>query len=148
MAGLDGIKKKIDPGEPHDMDLFELSKEEAEGHQDRAGQPGEGPGELSRRTTTSCCAGDVFTKDLVETWIDYKRNKENDAIRLRPHPYEYFLYYDCLRGEGPANKPLIITLFSQMEHDVAMGPVPLTMKMSHIIYGLISIDIWTMVYQS
>ena len=38
--------------------------------------------------------GDVFTKDLIETWIEYKRKKENDPVRLRPHPYEYVLYYD------------------------------------------------------
>jgi glutamine synthetase len=38
--------------------------------------------------------GDVFTKDVIETWVEYKRSKEVDAIRLRPHPYEFSLYYD------------------------------------------------------
>ncbi|HEY3419770.1 MAG TPA: type I glutamate--ammonia ligase [Methanomassiliicoccales archaeon] len=94
MAGLDGIKRKIDPGEPHDMDLFELSKEEAKGIKTV-------PGSLEMALNNLeadhdfLLRGDVFTKDMVETWLDYKRTKENDAIRLRPHPYEYFLYYDC-----------------------------------------------------
>jgi glutamine synthetase len=94
MAGLDGIKRKIHPGEPYDMDLFELSAEEA-------AKIKQVPGSLEKSLEALECdhdfllAGDVFTKNLVETWIDYKRIKENDAIRLRPHPWEFFLYYDC-----------------------------------------------------
>ncbi|MEI6796741.1 MAG: type I glutamate--ammonia ligase [Methanomassiliicoccales archaeon] len=94
MAGLDGIKKKMDPGEPHDMDMFELSKEELKeiktvpGSLEVALNALEADHEFLTR-------GDVFTENLVETWIDYKRRKENDMIRLRPHPYEFHLYYDC-----------------------------------------------------
>lgn len=94
MAGLDGVKKKIHPGEPHDMDLFELSKEELKNIKTV-------PGSLEKvlenleSDQDYLLQGGVFTKDLLETWIDYKRHKENDAIRLRPHPYEYFLYYDA-----------------------------------------------------
>jgi len=94
LAGLDGIKKKIHPGEPHDMDLFELSAAEA-------AKIKQVPGSLERSLEALesdhdfLLAGNVFTKNLVETWIDYKRVKENDAVRLRPHPWEFFLYYDC-----------------------------------------------------
>ncbi len=94
LAGLDGIKKKIHPGEPHDMDLFELSAAEA-------AKIKQVPGSLEKSLEALECdhdfllAGNVFTKNLVETWIDYKRVKENDAVRLRPHPWEFFLYYDC-----------------------------------------------------
>ncbi len=94
MAGLDGIKRKIHPGKPYDMDLFELSAEEA-------AKIKQVPGSLEKSLEALECdhdfllAGDVFTKNLVETWIEYKRVKENDAIRLRPHPWEFFLYYDC-----------------------------------------------------
>jgi len=94
MAGLDGIKKKIQPGEPHDMDLFELSKEEAKGIKQVPGSL-EKSLEALESDHAFLTQGDVFTEDFVETWIDYKRTKENDAIRLRPHPYEFFLYYDC-----------------------------------------------------
>ncbi|MCU0860694.1 MAG: type I glutamate--ammonia ligase [Methanomassiliicoccales archaeon] len=94
MAGLDGIKRKIHPGEPHDMDLFELDHEEAK----RIKQV---PGSLDRSLDALesdhdfLLRGGVFSKSLIETWIDYKRHKENDAIRLRPHPYEFFLYFDA-----------------------------------------------------
>ncbi|MDD1770010.1 MAG: type I glutamate--ammonia ligase, partial [Methanomassiliicoccales archaeon] len=94
MAGLDGIKKKIDPGAPHDMDLFELSREEA-------AKIKQVPGSLDRSLDALeadhdfLLQGGVFTKNLVETWIDYKRHKENDLVRLRPHPYEFFLYFDA-----------------------------------------------------
>jgi glutamine synthetase len=94
MAGLDGIKRKIHPGEPHDMDLFELPKEEAKLIK-------QVPGSLEKSLENLesdhdfLLQGNVFTKNLVETWIEYKRTKENDAIRLRPHPYEFFLYFDA-----------------------------------------------------
>ncbi|HTY46140.1 MAG TPA: type I glutamate--ammonia ligase [Methanomassiliicoccales archaeon] len=94
MAGLDGIKKKIDPGEPHDMDLFELEPEEA-------AKITQVPGSLEKSLEALendhdfLLEGGVFTENLVETWIEYKRKKENDAIRLRPHPYEFFLYFDA-----------------------------------------------------
>ncbi|QLH75733.1 MAG: type I glutamate--ammonia ligase [Methanomassiliicoccales archaeon] len=94
MAGLDGIKRKIHPGEPHDMDLFELSREEA-------AKIKQVPGSLEKSLEALesdhdfLLQGGVFTKDLIETWVDYKRHKENDAIRLRPHPWEFYLYFDC-----------------------------------------------------
>jgi len=94
MAGLDGVKRKIHPGEPHDMDLFELSKEEAAAIK-------QVPGSLEQSLTNLeadhdfLLQGGVFSKNLIETWIQYKRIKENDAIRLRPHPYEFFLYFDA-----------------------------------------------------
>jgi glutamine synthetase len=94
MAGLDGIKKKIHPGEPHDMDLFELSTEEA-------AKIKQVPGSLEKSLEALesdhdfLLQGDVFNENFIETWIDYKRTRENDAVRLRPHPWEFFLYYDC-----------------------------------------------------
>jgi glutamine synthetase len=94
MAGLDGIKKKTDPGEPHDMDLFELSDEEA-------AKIKQVPGSLDRSLDALesdhdfLLQGGVFSKNMIETWIDYKRHKENDLVRLRPHPYEFFLYFDA-----------------------------------------------------
>ena len=92
MAGLDGIENEIDPGEPLDVDIYELPEEEAK-------KVKQVPGSLQE--AIACLEedhefllkGDVFTKDLIETWIKLKK-KEIDAIRLRPHPYEYFMYYD------------------------------------------------------
>jgi len=93
MAGLDGIQNKIDPGDPIDKNLYDLPPEEKT---------------LVRSTPSSLpevlqalekdheflLKGDVFTKDVIETWIHYKIEHEVDPVRLRPHPYEYFLYYD------------------------------------------------------
>jgi glutamine synthetase len=93
MAGLDGIKNKIDPPDPIDKDLYELPPDEA------AAVP-QVPGSLEKvlealeEDHDFLKEGNVFTEDLIETWIDYKRVNEVDAIRLRPHPYEYQLYYD------------------------------------------------------
>jgi glutamine synthetase len=93
MAGLDGIQQRIDPGQPVDKDLFELPEEElaripkVPGSLDDAIDALEEDHEFLLR-------GDVFTKDLIETWIDYKRTEECDQVRLRPHPWEFALYYD------------------------------------------------------
>lgn len=93
MAGLDGIQNKIDPGKPTDVDLFELSAEELLGI-------GTVPSSLDEAINALeadhdfLLKGDVFTKDVIEVWIDYKRENEIDALRLRPHPYEFYLYYD------------------------------------------------------
>ena len=93
MAGLDGIKNKIEPPDPVDKDLYELPPEEA------ANIP-QVPGTLSdvldalEADNEYLQAGNVFTEDLIETWIDYKRTNEVDPIRLRPHPHEFELYYD------------------------------------------------------
>ncbi len=94
LAGLDGIQNKIDPGEPADYDLFE--------HHNGNGRsvkqvPGSLPEALAALEADHkfLLAGNVFTSDVIETWIDYKRNREIDPIRLRPHPYEFYLYYDA-----------------------------------------------------
>ena len=93
MAMLDGIKNKAKPGEPLDKDIYDLEPEEL------AKVP-KAPGSLDdalnalERDHEFLLQGDVFTKDVISTWIWYKREKEVDAIRLRPHPYEFMLYYD------------------------------------------------------
>ena len=82
MAGLDGIEKQIDPGEPLDYDLFE---EAAASRRCRARSTRRST--RSRTTTRSCSKGDVFSEDLIETWIDYKRENEVDpsaCARTRP----------------------------------------------------------------
>jgi glutamine synthetase len=92
MAGLDGILNKIDPGEPIDKNMYELPPEE------HAKIP-QVPGSLSEaldlleKDHGFLLKGDVFTRDFLEMWVGAKR-KEADALRLRPHPYEFFLYYD------------------------------------------------------
>jgi glutamine synthetase len=94
MAGLDGILNRIDPGDPTDKDLYELPAEEAK---------------LIKQVPSSLSAvldaleadhefllkGDVFTKDLLESYISYKRQVEVDPVRIRPTPYEFTLYFDC-----------------------------------------------------
>jgi glutamine synthetase len=94
MAGLDGIKKKIEPPAPIDEDLYEL-------HDDRKKSIKMVPGSLSEsldaleKDHAFLLQGDVFTPDVVETWLSMKRSKDVAAINLRPHPYEFFLYYDA-----------------------------------------------------
>ena len=93
MAALDGIENKIDPGDPLDKDIYDLPPEEA------ANVP-KTPGSLAEALDALeadhefLLRGDVFTKDVVDTWLSYKRENEVDAMRLRPHPYEFCLYYD------------------------------------------------------
>jgi glutamine synthetase len=93
MAGLDGIKNKIEPPEPVDKDLYELPPEELA---DIAHVPASLPEALDALEADHgfLTEGDVFTDDLIETWIDWKRVNEVDPIRLRPHPHEFELYYD------------------------------------------------------
>jgi glutamine synthetase len=93
MAGLDGIKNKIEPPEPVDKDLYELPPEELA---DIAHVPASLPEALDALEADHgfLTEGDVFTDDLIETWIDWKRANEVDPIRLRPHPHEFELYYD------------------------------------------------------
>ncbi len=93
MAGLDGVKNKLDPGQPLDKDIFELSAEELALVPSMPGALDESLDELAQ-DHAFLLAGGVFTQDLIDTWIEYKRLKEVDAIRLRPHPYEFALYYD------------------------------------------------------
>jgi glutamine synthetase len=94
MAGLDGIKNKIEPPEPIDKDLYELPPDEAAAIDQ---VPGSLEAVLSNLEAdhSYLTEGGVFTEDLVETWIDYKRTNELDPIRLRPTPHEFELYFDC-----------------------------------------------------
>ncbi len=93
MAGLDGIENKIDPGDPLDKNIYDLSPEEL------AGVPSV-PASLDQAIDALeedheyLLKGEVFTQDVIDTWVSYKRENEIDAVRLRPHPYEFFLYYD------------------------------------------------------
>ena len=93
MAGLDGVINKIDPGEPLDKNIYELPPSEL------AKVPDKEPGSLGEaldhleKDHAFLLKGDVFTKDFLEMWVTHKR-KEHDALRLRPHPYGFFLYYD------------------------------------------------------
>jgi len=93
MAGLDGIINKIEPALPVDKDLYELSPEEA-------ASIAQVPGSLDavldnlERDNEFLTRGGVFTKDLIDTWISFKRTSEVDYVRLRPHPAEFELYYD------------------------------------------------------
>ena len=93
MAGLDGIKNRIEPPEPVDKDLYELPPEE---HAAIAQVPGSLPEVLDALEADHefLLEGDVFTEDLIETWIDCKRNNEVDPIRFRPHPHEFEMYFD------------------------------------------------------
>jgi len=93
MAGIDGIKNRIEPPEPIDKDLYELPPEE---HQEIEKLPDSLTGALNalEEDHDYLTEGDVFTADLIETWIDYKRTNEVDEVRLRPHPHEFELYYD------------------------------------------------------
>jgi glutamine synthetase len=93
MAALDGIQNKINPGEPFDKDMYDLEPEELA----KVPQtPGSLDGALSalEKDHEFLLKGDVFTPDVIDTWIWYKRQNEVDAIRLRPHPYEFVLYSD------------------------------------------------------
>jgi len=93
MAGLDGIRNKVEPPEPIDKDLYELPPEE----HDAVPQV---PGSLERVLEALeadhdyLLEGGVFTGDLIETWVTYKREHEIDPVRLRPHPHEFELYFD------------------------------------------------------
>ncbi len=91
MAGIDGIQKGLEPGSPSDYDLFE----------DAGADVPQVPGSLGEALDALeadhefLTAGGVFSEDLIETWIAYKREKEVDPVRLRPHPAEFALYFDC-----------------------------------------------------
>ena len=93
MAGLDGIQNKIEPPTPVDRDLYDLPAEEL-------AQVPQVPGSLDavldalEADHDFLLAGGVFTPDVIDTWVAYKRENEIDAVRLRPHPWEFYLYYD------------------------------------------------------
>jgi glutamine synthetase len=93
MAGLDGIQNKIMPPAPMDKDLYDLPPEDL-------AKVAKTPGSLEEvldaleQDHDFLLKGDVFTRDVIEVWLEYKRKKEVDPIRLRPHPWEYALYFD------------------------------------------------------
>jgi glutamine synthetase len=93
LAGLDGIQNRIEPPDPVDKDLYDLPPEEL-------AQVPQVPASLEEALDALEAdndflrVGGVFTDDLIDTWVRYKREREVDALRLRPHPYEFTLYYD------------------------------------------------------
>ena len=93
MAGLDGVRNQIDPGEPVDVDLYELSPEEAAGLKTVPGTLDEALDALEA-DHGFLTEGNVFSEDLIRTWIDYKRDNEASLVRRHPTPVEYELYYD------------------------------------------------------
>lgn len=93
MAGLDGVLNQIDPGEPMDKNLYELPPDEHARIPQVPGSLGEAL-ECLEADHEFLLKGDVFTRDFLEMWVRQKR-KEQDALRLRPHPYEFHLYYDA-----------------------------------------------------
>jgi len=93
MAALDGIQNKIKPGTPMDKDIYELSKKELAKTKKVPASLGEAL-EALEKDHKFLTQGNVFTDDLIETWISYKRENELDEMALRPHPYEFELYYD------------------------------------------------------
>ena len=93
MAGIDGIRGRIEPREPIDKDLYELAPEEYFDI-DKLPDSLEQALEALEADHDFLTEGDVFTSDLIETWIEYKRANEIEPLRLRPHPYEFQLYYD------------------------------------------------------
>ena len=93
LAGLDGVINEIEPPDPVDVNLYELSPEEAANIKQVPGSLEEALDSLER-DYEFLLRGGVFTEDLIETWLDYKKTNELDAMRQRPHPYEFFMYFD------------------------------------------------------
>ncbi|MBN1293042.1 MAG: type I glutamate--ammonia ligase [Candidatus Latescibacteria bacterium] len=93
MAGLDGIQNRIDPGDPLDKDIYDLSPEELVGVPVMPGSLEEAIRELES-DYEFLMKGDVFTEDVIKTWMHYKMENEVNALRLRPHPWEFAMYYD------------------------------------------------------
>jgi glutamine synthetase len=95
MAVIDGIQNKIDPGPPLDRDIYEMTRAEMTKMKIRTT-----PGSLEEaidaleQDHAFLTKGAVFTEDLIETYVSYKREKELDPLRLRPHPHEFYMYYD------------------------------------------------------
>ena len=94
MAGIDGIQNKIDPGEPLDKDIYALSPEELQGIPTMPSSLSEALDELAE-DHDFLLRGDVFSRDNIENWVEYKRSNEVDAMRVRPHPHEFELYFDA-----------------------------------------------------
>ena len=93
MAGLDGVENKLDPGEPLDKDIYALGPEELANIPRLPGSLDEAL-DVLEEDHQFLLKGDVFTQDVIDRWISYKREVEIDEMQLRPHPYEFHLYYD------------------------------------------------------
>jgi len=93
MAGLDGIINRIDPGEPLDKDIYDMEPEELKNVPSTPGSL-DAALECLKKDHDYLLKGDVFTEDVIETWIKYKTDKEIKPMALQPHPYEFTLYYD------------------------------------------------------
>jgi glutamine synthetase len=94
MAGLDGIINKIDPGKPLDKDIYDMTPEQL---RDVPSTPGSLAASLEALENDHefLLRGDVFSEDVIDTWVEYKKEKEIAPMALRPHPYEFLLYYDA-----------------------------------------------------
>jgi len=93
MAVLDGIQNKIDPGDPLDKNIYDLPPEELADIESAPGSLDEALTALSE-DSDFLLKGDVFTRDAIDMWIEYKTDKEINPVKLRPHPHEFYLYYD------------------------------------------------------
>jgi len=93
MAAIDGIRNETDPGEPLDRDIYEMTVEELAGTPKTPGTLDEAVAALEA-DPEFLLAGDVFTEDLLDAWVVWKKEKELHELHLRPHPYEFHLYYD------------------------------------------------------
>ena len=93
MAGIDGIQNRIDPGPPLDKDIYDLSPEELK---DVPSLPGSLDASLNalENDYEFLLKGDVFSQRLIDRWIEYKREREIQPLRLRPHPLEFAMYYN------------------------------------------------------
>jgi glutamine synthetase len=94
MAAIDGIQNKIHPGDPLDRDIYDMPPEELANVPKAPGSLEEALAALER-DSDFLLRGDVFTEDVIGTWLKWKREREIDAMRLRPHPYEFCLYFDA-----------------------------------------------------
>jgi glutamine synthetase len=93
MAVIDGIENKIDPGDPLDKNIYDLPPEELAKVESAPGSLDEALAALEA-DHEFLLKGDVFTKDVIDMWIDYKIKNEINPVKLRPHPHEFHLYFD------------------------------------------------------
>lgn len=93
LAAIDGIQQRMEPGPPLDKDIYGLSPEELKGYPSVCSSLDESLSAL-QEDRHFLLRGDVFTEDVIDTWIDYKQNHEIQALRERPHPWEFAMYYD------------------------------------------------------
>jgi glutamine synthetase len=94
MAGLDGIQRRLDPGQPLDKDIYALTPAELKEVPNMPASLEDALDNL-KKDHEYLLKGDVFSEDLIETWIDYKMAKEVSQVRLRPHPHEFAMYFDA-----------------------------------------------------